>query len=337
MPPRRMALRAVWLTAFGSTALTAGTALEAQSRLPWHRNATKDACTCLNWRDTYAERKVECGKGLEYVPATRRGMSGIKAAETFHKRFCVQFYQRIDDNFCVNVDHTLTLDPMDYTGHQWCYVSSQCGSLLGGKLVDGGQVAWKQCTRYKDNLLRVTTPEELSHLSQTLNLELGMLAKSAWPVWQRGKWPEVRNFFFGGTHATVNLMRNDVRTDADAERLAKIKRAEALKGARVQAELKQVIASGTAVLYDSEDGLTPFHIVYGDKVYRINVTDKGYEAARLNQFGQVSELRCILGCKLFQPAGPLRHIPVLAKDAKEPAVIDLHQEVTRPQVRLSAP
>lgn len=230
----------------------------------------EDACMCMNWKEAYKSQLVSCGRALEFYLVTRKGIPGSKAAGMIGEEFCGKFFQRIDDNFCVNVEfgHSTT----EWFAGQWCYVSAECESpRAANHLVSGTGVRWKLCNA-SDQLLRAKSPEELDEIRGSKDLDLGLLAKFSYPVWQDGKWPELERFLLG-------------------EKAAELRASEGRK------DLDSVVASGKPMLFDSESGHPPFHVVAGSKVYRINFKADGKKNYAKGRMGDVNEMNCIQGCQ----------------------------------------
>lgn len=228
----------------------------------------QSACSCLNWRSVYSDYRVNCGQALEFHLVTKRGVTGAKASRMIGDEFCGKFFKRINDNFCVNADFTHA--PSEWTGRQWCYVSSECTQLRGGRPLPGSNASWKFCAQ-DDNMLRMKTPNQLDTLRGKLDLDLGLMAKFAYPIWQAGKWPEVQHFLLGGGAAGLR---------ADSGRV----------------DLEQVVASGDPMLFDSPTGHPPFHIVMGPGVYKVDFTEHGRQKYAQGRMGAVNGLKCLQGC-----------------------------------------
>jgi len=225
-------------------------------------------CKCLNWREAYRMPGVVCGMAAEFYVATGKGTPGPKARKLLGDEFCGKFFERINDDFCVNMDFTHA--PGSFRGSQWCLVSSECTALFGGKRLPGTDLSWRFCAE-GDHRLRDKTPEELDRIRETKDLDLGLLTKFAYPIWQGAKWPDVGQYILGAGAAT--LRENDGRDDLTA-----------------------LLRSGDPMLFDSRDTHPPFHVVSGGKVYQIDFKPGGRRAYAKGQMSEVNWIRCIEGC-----------------------------------------
>lgn len=237
------------------------------------RPGQQGACRCLNWREAYRTNGVGCGRALEYYLLTGKGVPGPKAAKMVGEEFCGKFFQRIDASFCVNVEFTHA--PTTYRGRQWCYVSSKCTQLGGGKAVEGSNVSWRFCAE-GDEMLRKKMPPELDHIRGTKDLDLGLIVKFAYPIWQRERWPAVQKYFLGA-------------------------QAAALRAEHGRADLEEVVRSGEPMLFDSKDEHPPFHIIVGSKIYQIIFAPFGRQNYVKGKMGDVTKLLCLSGCDGHHP------------------------------------
>merc|ERR1719335_285899 len=98
---------------------------------------------------------------------------------------CTNFFERIDDDFCVNWDVT----PMAYYDRgglrqasvQWCYVSPECTKLGYGNKINGN-LSYKTCESPADRKTNKVTPVELQKIATKSNISFGLLAKRAYPT-----------------------------------------------------------------------------------------------------------------------------------------------------------
>jgi len=227
-------------------------------------------CTCLPWIQAYELNGVPCGQGLEYFFSTRRGTPWPRANLTLGDEFCRRFFRRIPDNFCMNAD--MSDEASGIGARQWCYVSSRCERLRGGRRIPGADASWKLCQPDQDAMLRESAPEDLDRLRASRGLSLGLLAKYAYPVWQSDRWPAVQHLFLG--------------PQPGAEPLA----------ASGRSDLQRVVSEGKAMVFNSASGHPPFHIVLGRRVYKIDFKPGGQRSYREGRMGEVSGLQCIQGC-----------------------------------------
>uniref|UniRef100_A0A6T1N416 Uncharacterized protein n=1 Tax=Alexandrium monilatum TaxID=311494 RepID=A0A6T1N416_9DINO len=267
VPPTKGLTALVLLTCLGSTA-----AILRAPAIDGIYIGQEDACTCMNWKETYDSGLVNCGRSLEFFLVTKRGVSGVKAAHMIGDEFCGKFFSRIKTNFCVNTD--FNHKPRGFPGmaaKQWCYVSSDCENLHGGWALPGLSVSVKACNS-SDSMLRNMSPEQLDAIRGNQDLDLGLLAKFSYPIWQDERWPQLENLFIGDQAASN-------------------------RRAAGRSDLDEVVASGEPMLFDSKDGHPPFHVVVGSKIYKINFKPDGRRNYARGRMGDVNEMFCIQGCQ----------------------------------------
>jgi len=177
--------------------------MAAPPRLRWLRVAAAlvavtaradedDPCGCLSWRQLYASDRVFCGEGLEFhvlEGALGYDLPGISFIETNFKQvydqFCTTFLKRLDARYCINVGMQ-AYGAQVLAAAQWCYVSSACAELNGGRAVPEKprlprDVSWKACVPGRDRRLRDLPPAELLELAARLGAEAGHVTKLAYP------------------------------------------------------------------------------------------------------------------------------------------------------------
>jgi len=221
----------------------------------------QDACACLNWQQVYRSKQAECGKALELYQISKQGLQ----AENKYEEFCNKFYLHVNTSMCLNVD--FTHKPTDWDVAQWCYVSPQCQELRGGHKVPDSQLNWKICSE-KDKLTRTMSPLQLDRIRGRQSLDLGLLAKFSYPIWQADRWPVLEKQFMGP--GPLSGLRQD---------------------------LQQVVDSGEPMLFNSMDGHPPFHVVVGQQIYRIDFKPEGKKNYQLGRMGEVNGIKCVKGCE----------------------------------------
>eukprot|EP00416_Gambierdiscus_australes_P033368 CAMPEP_0171108222 /NCGR_PEP_ID=MMETSP0766_2-20121228/68436_1 /TAXON_ID=439317 /ORGANISM="Gambierdiscus australes, Strain CAWD 149" /LENGTH=246 /DNA_ID=CAMNT_0011569683 /DNA_START=48 /DNA_END=785 /DNA_ORIENTATION=- len=209
----------------------------------------QDACACVNWREAYRTGGATCGDGHELFLATSGGLPKAIARVLLGQEFCENFYKRIDDNFCVNLEHGHAPDA--WYGGQWCYVSSECAAA--GPANGTHSLHVKLCHEGQDKLLRDSSPQELRRWSQEHDFDVGLLVKMAYPVDKEAKWPVVKEAFGSDTEAVLAVL------------------AERTSTAPAAAKLRAVLAAGKPVVLDSNDGHPPFAVVTGSEAYLVEL------------------------------------------------------------------
>jgi len=177
-------------------------------------SASDPSCKCLNWREVYASGRARCGEGAELFAVHQRiDMTPKELHELYESArivpVCDDFFRRLDNNLCANIAHSPPTGT-DWHAGTWCYVSSECRDLGGGRrlgetpvpwmdrlmgLLQGdlplrpGSVSWKICTpatqaAAQDAQLRDLPLEEVFALSDRLELDAGLTIKhSLWNSW----------------------------------------------------------------------------------------------------------------------------------------------------------
>lgn len=135
-----------------------------------------DACKCRSFHDVYKKGDAKCGDGLE---AGEIGESncGPNQSEFCGDSFCklsdgrvIAWYLVQNHSYCIKHGggESGAGEPDSVTA-TWCYVSSECQELNGGKAVNG-HVSAKYCTDedpklgdlYPTELFNVVSPWELT-------------------------------------------------------------------------------------------------------------------------------------------------------------------------------
>lgn len=167
--------------------------------LPPDRMAGEDAdsaakCKCLPWDFAYDAGAVRCGQGQELFSWVQTsGLSWEQVLPFAQWDVCSEFFEKFRHDACVNVD--AGAHAAEWHGAQWCYVPATCGDLNGGSRVPSSSVSWKVCHRRRDTMLQHFQPSELATLAAEQNLDLGFLAKAAYPL-QAELWHQVEHLWW---------------------------------------------------------------------------------------------------------------------------------------------
>eukprot|EP00416_Gambierdiscus_australes_P035638 CAMPEP_0171102102 /NCGR_PEP_ID=MMETSP0766_2-20121228/56830_1 /TAXON_ID=439317 /ORGANISM="Gambierdiscus australes, Strain CAWD 149" /LENGTH=312 /DNA_ID=CAMNT_0011562311 /DNA_START=52 /DNA_END=988 /DNA_ORIENTATION=+ len=158
----------------------------------------KYECECLPWKDVYAFRDVDCHKSSAYeyynellvirdmmpIPdapdevyyAINDGMDWNSGKPNPGKEGrCHNFLEKFSDGFCVNLRFEVP-----GVNDQWCYVSSKCSDLNGGKIVNE-QVSAKMCGAADRKPAK--SKEDFVALSQKYNLTYDAMYSAWTPEW----------------------------------------------------------------------------------------------------------------------------------------------------------
>jgi len=220
-----------------------------------------DACPCLNWKKTYANKMVECGQTNEYFLYTHKhdssAMDRLEMDSSLGPTFCDGFYKAIDDNSCVNFD-------IGADKGTWCYVSGECADAT---LVPGKALRWKNCSAH-DHRLRDLTPTTLAAFVADNDLDLALVHKMSYPVHKDIMWRDVEAFWgLGGPKA---------------RRLP----------AQLRQEMQEIADAGTPYSFDTRiDKQPPHRIVMGKSVYAVNSLARDFQHPKT-----WNELVCLTGC-----------------------------------------
>mmetsp|Transcript_51908 Transcript_51908/g.161052 ORF Transcript_51908/g.161052 Transcript_51908/m.161052 type:complete len:257 (-) Transcript_51908:39-809(-) len=233
-----------------------------------HLRRGADACECVNWRQAYQGGGAKCGDGHEFYVATSSGVPRFMARVMLGIEFCEGFYKRINDNFCVNLDHDNK--PGMWYGGQWCYVSGQCASASPSN--GTGSLRVKLCKEGQDKQLRDKSPEEAIEWAKANDFETGLLLKMAYPVEKEVKWPAVKDAFLSPGAGSLS---------ADAA------------GASSMERLSALTRSGKPVILDSADGHPPFAVVQGSTAHLLEMNREGLSVSHPNS---VTSVKCVAGC-----------------------------------------
>lgn len=176
--------------------------------------ADGDPCECLQWRDVYRHGQALCGEYAEISNIIRpmrwnlslddlASIPDFHATAAYYKEKCSDFVTQLDDNLCLNLDgHSFSgwmPEATDFEKSTWCYVSSACRELQGGRQIPSKRwstgvelrrnISVKHCRRGKDRLLRDARPEELRDMvsrlrtrdpARTKALSLGLVVLEAY-------------------------------------------------------------------------------------------------------------------------------------------------------------
>mmetsp|Transcript_73935 Transcript_73935/g.208725 ORF Transcript_73935/g.208725 Transcript_73935/m.208725 type:complete len:245 (-) Transcript_73935:148-882(-) len=236
-------------TGIMSAAVALATLGRAGAVLRGGQNATQergaDPCECQSWYDVY-EKNGMCGRSNEYFfasgihqPAPEHvvGLAGLWSA------YCSDFFMRIDDNVCVNIN-------IGTEYGQWCYVDAACEDLNGaqgkGRITANKALRWKQCTSGRDRMLRDYSIKDLVGFTQRHGIPLHLADHLAWPTFYHGQWKQVGEFFTPGS-----------------------KFAERMEW-ELREELEAIVAYGKPVVFHQTSTLKPPHMIVEGKT-RFNV------------------------------------------------------------------
>merc|ERR1719401_1312178 len=140
-----------------------------------------DVCTCLAWKDVYANYNMTCAN--------------------LGENLCGGFFMHMSGNLCVNQG----VGAGDLT-KQACYVSSACQQLNGGKQ-ESDQLARKFCTEADDRLMD-KTPAEIGALCAKDDMDRGLVVKMAYATPGQTKWNAAKAYF---TTGSANLTADETQ------------------------------------------------------------------------------------------------------------------------------
>lgn len=222
------------------------------------------SCTCLPWGSVYTT--TQCGTGYEFAFANSGNPPTDVAtftalASTLYSEFCANFYTQLPSNACVNMN-------MGADMGQWCYVSASCANLNGGRVVNS-HVNSKVCTAGQDTMLRDSSPPELSQFSIANNLDMGLLHKMSYPLYQTALWGQVEAVW-GMGNGSIGAIPAAILSDMSA-----------------------IQTSGAPNSFDSApDNHPPHRIVVGQTVYGVDPNPD----ADINHPGSWQVFSCLSHC-----------------------------------------
>jgi hypothetical protein len=231
-------------------------------------------CSCLEWKDAYyhVPYNLQCGSGFEFAFLDNQKempVQPILDAYNENLGMCVLFFKRIEGNSCINVN-------MGYDYGQWCYVmSSECSELNGGQVMEANPLlSTKKCKQGEDRMLRDLSPKELSDKARQEDLDLGLLMKMSYVLWDHGTWDEVETFWGFGEKSM-----NDFAKEYDGELLYKV---------------KGIADDGIPYVYDvTENHHPPHRVTVGMTVYSV---EPNPNLGNLYHPGQWNVLKCLTNC-----------------------------------------
>jgi len=230
------------------------------------RTKKEDNCECLNWYNVYKRLGAKCGDGHELSFAYKQGFVPWLAHLMYHREFCYDFYQRIDDNACMNI--LMTNEPGQWYNNQWCYVPKECPQAT--PVNSSNIVGAKICEPGKDKLMRDYTPEQLTDMAKEFNLNIGHVMKMAYPTEWEARWPNVQA-----------LYRND-----SAIALAAVNQS-------VVSRLHYLQSTGAGYVLDSDNQRAPFAVIRGGKTYMVEKDEANYMEGHPWTF---TKWKCISNC-----------------------------------------
>jgi len=237
-----------------------------------------DSCDCLGWADAKAQG-ANC--------------------DSFGDDLCTRFIMRLpNENWCMNKQ----LVDTSSIG-QWCYVSQDCAASSATQWGTMG-VKTKSCTADEPKLGDKTF-EELVAWSIANDMDVGLVAQFAYPIWGPEKLPDVLEHF----HVTAPTPKDEAPTEkfeeAPTEKFLRLPESQDLYN-RLEA---QKTSSGT-MFYNSRSGHPPFGVSEGSKFYWVNY---GSEILKvLNATGDpgadffahpgvINIAKCVAGCETVDP------------------------------------
>jgi len=202
----------------------------------------EEACSCLNWKETYESGAAACTQARPR-PGPNDGMLlGMNDSQVIGVELCDSLLSFFDDNSCLNVNGGSS-GPLH--SDQWCYVSQQCHS--GVATAGASSVMLKRCAVGQDALLREKSPEDLFSFAKVRGLSLALFMKVAYPV-EKGLLPFHVRAFFG--------LEPNVRIGAPS--------------AAVLARIEELRGAAAPVVLDSLDSTPPFAVIHGPKTYLVD-------------------------------------------------------------------
>lgn len=236
-------------------------------------SAHGDKCSCLEWKDAYANFGVRCGQGYELgqggAEKIPRGSlpTTYPTGNGFYDEFCTRFYMQVSATTCFNRKFGTPTE-------QWCYVSSECA---GADKVEGTSAAIKMCAE-GDDFMNDTTPEDLNTFGTQNKLERGLLGKLSYHM-DSEKWSAIES--------ASGLSNEQLQKSHTMEGLYGIKWGGRKEVSEVAtSKFQATVTAGRATIFDTDNGHGGGTVVLGSKIYAF-INKEGMEG-----FGYV----CLKGC-----------------------------------------
>lgn len=209
-------------------------------------SGAEDPCTCMTWKN-FAMQGLRCPNPL-FTPEAFTEVSRQLDVKSAGQKRC-ELLMKLDSNACINVDDQYA--PDSWAENQWCYVSSECKSLNGGRKVDNVKtgVSWKVCGD-GDQQLRNKAGEEIADLAQAQKLRPQELVLLAYPTWQKHSWQTLEPKILGPAGLPYKGFKS-----------------------HVPAELREVFDTGAGLVFKTET--YPKYFAKDRKIYRIS--SQGWE------------------------------------------------------------
>jgi len=249
-----------------------------------------DPCACLEWQEVYSTFLAHCGDGYEYFPAIQKGVPKEAAPKYLEQSFCKDFFQKLDDNECVNMVHDNTQN-MWYSGKTWCWVPKGC-PMVSEEAYDYRVHAKVKFCSPGDLALGHFLPSELEAYSQDHDLDIGLLSKFAYPVEHSFRW----NDFKG---KVMDKFCHTLKDSKESESMLATVNGTEVSASAVEQTLKAKLIgmremAQAAILVN--DGLPPFGVITLKSVWEI----WGTEPTKVDPSHPVTESKmyCLCGdCK----------------------------------------
>eukprot|EP00420_Gonyaulax_spinifera_P022974 CAMPEP_0197916638 /NCGR_PEP_ID=MMETSP1439-20131203/82329_1 /TAXON_ID=66791 /ORGANISM="Gonyaulax spinifera, Strain CCMP409" /LENGTH=263 /DNA_ID=CAMNT_0043538673 /DNA_START=51 /DNA_END=842 /DNA_ORIENTATION=+ len=216
-------------------------------------------CDCMSAKHIYQNKLLKCGDGMEI----KFSQGGSKSEDQKLQR-CANLFEKISQPVCTNV-----MSGKEGAG-QWCYVSSQCKDLHGGRPVTkNSDVSWKLCKPGKDDLMSAHSLEDLSLFAKKHDVDLAEVVRMAYPTKEDMKWENMEEFLTTGNRATEPR--------------------------------KAVVAANKPIILETMEGSMPFYVVHGKKLYQVYSTEYSKNAVSLmrdpyKRAGYMTYYKCLSGC-----------------------------------------
>lgn len=222
-------------------------------------------CECVAWTEVYDDFTWQCGIGNEFYFKTGKSRTTTADREQLRQQmgeqFCERFFQKLNHNWCVNVNIGADLG-------QWCYVSNKCEELQGGLQIVGSPFSWKKCNSSNDDaMLRRLDPPSIAAIARQTHVDLALLHKFAYPNSREYLWEDVQSFWEAGSgQPLTSAMRR---------------------------EMQRIASSGRPYSFDTHPDLRPPHmIVVGMTVYRVSTSPE----LKDNDPGTWQYFECVTRC-----------------------------------------
>lgn len=230
-------------------------------------SGAEDPCTCMTWKN-FAMQGLRCPNPL-FTPEAFTQVTRQLDVKAVSEKRC-EVLMNFESNACINVDDQYA--PDSWAENQWCYVSSECKSLNGGRKVDNSKtgISWKVCGD-GDQQLRDTAGDKIADLAHAQSIPPQQLTMLAYPTWQKHSWETLEPKVLGPAAVPYKGFKS-----------------------HVPKELQEVLDTGAGLNFKSK--YYPKYFAKDRKIYRISAQGWYPDGMGLESSETHMQTECIAFC-----------------------------------------